>query len=194
MPAFARYLGIDYPGAQTPSASLKGLRVYMAEDDASPVEMPPPPSPRKYWTRRGIDEWLVERRAEDMATRVGIDRGFSFPLRYFEVHGLKPRWPPFLDDFQLHWPTYEDDTYVDFVRDGTVAMARRVRECPVAAADRRTRGKREIRLSFRRARAGRQIQPCRDSLAALHSRAAWAARSFLAVRRVGDFRRALRHR
>ncbi len=31
MNAFARYIGIDYPGAETPSASLKGLRVYMAD-------------------------------------------------------------------------------------------------------------------------------------------------------------------
>ncbi len=29
MPAFARYIGIDYSGAETPTASLKGLRVYM---------------------------------------------------------------------------------------------------------------------------------------------------------------------
>ena len=31
MSAFARYIGIDYSGAETPMASLKGLRVYMAE-------------------------------------------------------------------------------------------------------------------------------------------------------------------
>ena len=41
---------------------------------------------------------------------------FSFPLRYFEVHGLEPDWPSFLDDFLHHWPTDEDHTYVDFVR------------------------------------------------------------------------------
>ena len=81
-------------------------------------EVPPPPSPRKYWTRRGIAEWLVERLAEDVPTLVGIDHGFSFPLRYFEVHGLLPDWPHFLDDFQRHWPTDGDHTYVDFVRDG----------------------------------------------------------------------------
>ena len=92
MPAFARYFGIDYSGAQTPTACLKGLRVYLAEDDAPPVEVLPPPSPRKYWTRRGIAEWLVERLAEDAPTLVGIDHGFSFPLRYFEVHGLAPDW------------------------------------------------------------------------------------------------------
>ena len=78
---------------ETPTASLKGLRVYLAEGDAPPVEVLPPPSPRKYWTRRGIAEWLVERLAEDAPTLVGIDHGFSFPLRYFEVHGLKPDWP-----------------------------------------------------------------------------------------------------
>ena len=51
MPAFARTIGIDYSGAQTPTASLKGLRVYLAEGDALPVE-----APRKYWSRRGIAE------------------------------------------------------------------------------------------------------------------------------------------
>jgi hypothetical protein len=53
-----------------------------------------------------------------LPTLVGIDHGFSFPLRYFEVHHLRPDWPTFLDDFQKHWPTDEDNTYVDFVRDG----------------------------------------------------------------------------
>ncbi len=115
--AFARYIGIDYSGAQTPSASLKGLRVYLAEADAPPVEVMPPPSPRKYWTRRGIAEWLVERLGEPAPTLVGIDHAFSFPLRYFEVHRLKPDWPTFLDDFQRHWPT-DEYIYVDFVRDG----------------------------------------------------------------------------
>jgi hypothetical protein len=119
MSTFAAYIGIDYSGAETPTASLKGLRVYMAEGGAPPIEVSPPPSPRKYWTRRGIAEWLVERLTEDAPTLVGIDHGFSFPLRYFEVHGLKPEWPAFLDDFQRHWPT-DEDIYVDFVRDGAV--------------------------------------------------------------------------
>jgi hypothetical protein len=119
MRSFVRYIGIDYSGAETPTASLKGLRVYVAEGDAPPVEEPPPLSPRKYWTRRGVAEWLVEKLAEDMATLVGIDHGFSFPLRYFEVHRLKPDWPAFLDDFQRHWPT-DEDIYVDFVREGAL--------------------------------------------------------------------------
>jgi hypothetical protein len=118
MTAFDRIIGIDYSGAQTPGDSLSGLRVYLADRDA-PIEVPPPPSPKKYWTRRGIAQWLVERLAEDTPTLVGIDHGFSFPLRYFEAHGLKPDWPCFLEDFQHHWPTDEDHTYVDFVREGT---------------------------------------------------------------------------
>ena len=117
MPAFAGTIGIDYSGAQTPNASLRGLRVYLAEGDAPPVEALPPPSPRKYWTRKGVAEWLVEKLAEDVPALVGLDHGFSFPLRYFETHRLKPDWPAFLDDFQRHWPT-DEDIYVDFVRDG----------------------------------------------------------------------------
>ena len=117
-PAFVRYIGIDYSGAQTPKASLKGLRVYLAEGIELPAEVPPPASPRKYWTRRGIAEWLVEKLGEDVPTLVGIDHGFSFPLRYFEVHQIPPDWPAFLDDFQRHWPTDGDHIYVDFVRCG----------------------------------------------------------------------------
>lgn len=117
-PAYSRYIGIDYSGAETPTSSLKGLRVYEADRESMPVEVEPPPSPRKYWTRRGLAEWLAERLSEDVPTLVGIDHGFSFPLRYFEVHHLEPDWPTFLDDFQRHWPTDGDNIYVDFVREG----------------------------------------------------------------------------
>jgi hypothetical protein len=51
---------------------------------------------------------------------VGIDHGFSFPLQYFEAHELDRDWGSFLEDFQKHWPTDGDHTYVDFVRDGSV--------------------------------------------------------------------------
>lgn len=116
--AFERYIGIDYSGAQTATSSLRGLRVYLADRASPPIEVQPPPSPRKYWTRREIAEWLVARLSEGQPTLVGIDHGFSFPLQYFEEHGLKCDWPAFLDDFQRHWPTDEDNTYVDFIRDG----------------------------------------------------------------------------
>ena len=118
MAAFARTVGIDYSGAQTPTASLRGLRVFMTEGDGLPVEVQPSPSRRKYGSRKGVAEWLIERLAEDVPTLVGIDHGFSFPLRYFETHGILHDWPRFLDDFQRHWPTDEDHVYVEFVRDG----------------------------------------------------------------------------
>jgi hypothetical protein len=118
MSAFSRSIRIDYSGAQTPEDSLKGLRVYCAVGESATNEVLPPPSPRKYWTRRGIAHWLAARLAEDVPTIVGIDHGFSFPLRYFEAHQLAPDWPTFLEDFQRHWPTDAEHTYVDFVRDG----------------------------------------------------------------------------
>jgi len=117
--AFNFYIGIDYSGAETPNSSLKGLRVYQASRESLPKEIDPPPSPRKYWTRRGLAEWLAQRLSGDMPTLVGIDHGFSFPLRYFEVHHLEPDWPTFLEDFQKHWPTDAEHTYVDFVRHGS---------------------------------------------------------------------------
>jgi hypothetical protein len=100
---FHRYIGVDYSGAETADSSLKGIRVYEAGCDSLPMEVEPPPSPRKYWTRRGLSKWLVDRLSEDAPTIVGIDHGFSFPLRYFQVHHLEPDWPAFLDDFQRHW-------------------------------------------------------------------------------------------
>ena len=83
-----------------------------------PQEVPPPPSPRKHWTRRGVAEWLAAQLSGEKRMLVGIDHGFSFPLGYFERHRLAPDWHKFLDDFQKHWPTDGDNTYVDFVLDG----------------------------------------------------------------------------
>jgi hypothetical protein len=116
--AFERYIGIDYSGAETCESSLKGLRVYAADDSNDPREVAPPPSPRKNWTRKRIAHWLVERLSEPSVTLAGIDHGFSFPVKYFEKYKLLHEWQSFLDDFQKHWPTDEDNTYVDFVREG----------------------------------------------------------------------------
>jgi len=118
MPQFQRYIGIDYSGAETPTSSLPGLRVYAADRAALPKEVLPPLSPRKYWTRKGIAEWLRDELSSPKPVLVGIDHAFSFPMRYFETHRLPLDWPKFLDDFQQHWPTDEDKTYVCFVRDG----------------------------------------------------------------------------
>lgn len=119
-PRFQHYIGIDYSGAATPRSSLAGLRIYRADRDTPPVEVLPPPSPRRYWTRRGVADWLIARLSADGPTLVGIDHGFSCPLDYFETHGLPLDWPAFLLDFQRHWPTDGDHVTVDVVRDGSV--------------------------------------------------------------------------
>jgi hypothetical protein len=118
MPQFDRYIGIDYSGAETATSSLPGLRAYAADHTSAPKEVLPLASPRKYWTRLGIAEWLREQLSGPNPVLVGIDHAFSFPLRYFEKYGLPRDWPAYLDDFQRHWPTDEDKTYVCFVRDG----------------------------------------------------------------------------
>lgn len=118
MPQFKRYIGIDYSGAKTPMASLKSIQVYAADWLTSPAAVAPPHSAREHWTRRGIAEWLVTELNGPEPTLVGIDHAFSFPLRYFARHRLPPDWAKFLDDFQKHWPTDDDDAYVCFVRDG----------------------------------------------------------------------------
>src|SRR5579863_2853503 len=117
MSQFERYIGIDYSGAETPRSSLSGLRVYAADGNSSPQEVLPPPSPRKFWTRRGIAELLRMELLGPTPILVGIDHAFSFPLRYFEKHHLPLDWHAFLDDFQRHWPTDEDKTYVCFLSD-----------------------------------------------------------------------------
>jgi hypothetical protein len=119
VPAFASYIGIDYSGAQTPTAGLTGIRVYRADASSSPTEVLPPANGRKHWTRRGLAEWLLCELASDTVALVGMDHAFSFPLQYFETHRLPLDWPAFLDDFCHHWPTDEDDVRVELVRRGS---------------------------------------------------------------------------
>lgn len=117
-PRFDRYIGIDYSGAKHSDASLPGLRVYCSESDEEPREVLPPPSKKKYWSRRGLAEWLKARLAERTPTIVGIDHAFSFPEQYFQRHGLEESWDRFLDDFHEHWPTDELGLTVDDIRFG----------------------------------------------------------------------------
>jgi hypothetical protein len=118
MPQFNRYIGVDYSGAKTCDSSCRGLRVYMAQGSGEPAQVQPPPSPRCYWTRRGLAEWLCNELGGEMPTIVGIDHAFSFPLAYFEKYRLSGDWQDFLVDFQHHWPTDDRNTYVSFIRDG----------------------------------------------------------------------------
>jgi hypothetical protein len=100
-PAFSRYIGVDYSGAETPLSSLKGLRVYTADRASLPFEVTPPPGLRKYWSRRGIAEWLTASLSEEAPTLVGIDHGFSFPLQYFQENNLPLNWMAFWTIFNV---------------------------------------------------------------------------------------------
>ena len=192
---FEYYVGIDYSGAKTATSSLKGLRVYVAEGGSPPKEALPPPSRKKYWTRRGIAEWLVTRLGDTPTVLVGIDHGFSFPLRYFETHppraglGIVPRrFPAALADG----------------RRSRLCRFRPQRQCgqrcgawwqaPLAALDRGAGWIGEIGVPFRRPGAGGEVYACRDSLAALPPPGARGPSTFLAVRRVGHPGRAVGRR
>ncbi len=120
---FNRYIGVDYSGAQTPTSSLPGLRLFTARRDQSPREILPPPSPRKYWTRRGLAGWLADELETGPPAIIGIDHAFSFPMEYFTAHSVPLEWSAFLDDFHKHWPTDGEHTYVDFVRDEQLGKA-----------------------------------------------------------------------
>jgi hypothetical protein len=57
-------------GRRDGDSEPKGVARLLGEGDASPIEVPPSASPRKYCTRRGIVPTLVD-----------IDHAFSFPIR-----------------------------------------------------------------------------------------------------------------
>lgn len=137
-PAFERYVGIDYSGARSAADRLPGLRVYRADADAEPVEIRP--AAGKYFSRRGVHDWLRDVLAEPIPTLVGIDHSFSFPVAYFAQHGLALDWDRFLDDFERHWPTAEAGVTVESVRRGSFGSgaarggsARSRRVCEVEA-------------------------------------------------------------
>jgi hypothetical protein len=113
---FARYIGIDYSGAETPDARLKGLRVFACEPGRNPWEVAPEAG--RYWSRMGIAHWLERELAMGPRTAVGLDHGFSFPLAYFEQYGLSGNWEEFVRDFLRAWPTGRRNMYVDFIREG----------------------------------------------------------------------------
>jgi len=121
-PAFHRYIGIDYSGAETADSSCKGLRVFMAEGSNEPTQILLPSGQKKYWTRRGLAEWLREELDRDSPTLVGLDHAFSFPLAYFEKYRLSSDWEDFLVDFHHHWPTDARNTYGSFIRDGSAGQ------------------------------------------------------------------------
>jgi len=96
----------------------------MADGTGVPAQVQPPSSSRRYWTRRGLSEWLCEELGKDTQTIVGIDHGLSFPMGYFNCYHLPLDWPNFPLNFQKHWPTHESHIYVDFIRLGSLGDGR----------------------------------------------------------------------
>jgi hypothetical protein len=74
-----------------------------------------PASQRRNWNRQEIAKWLVELCREGKRFLAGIDHAFSFPVAYFDRHGLST-WPAFLDDFCQYWQTDRDHCYVEEFR------------------------------------------------------------------------------
>lgn len=113
---FSSFIGIDYSGAETAASRIKGLQVFVAEGDAEPRVVRTPAGPGWKWSRKELTYWLLDRLASTERIIVGIDHGFSFPVSYFRCYGLST-WDEFLEDFCKHWPTDDDYTYVDFIRE-----------------------------------------------------------------------------
>ena len=116
---FDLFIGIDYSGRETPTSRTPALQVYAAFGDEEPRRILSPSSTDKTfknWCRKEIAEWLIEQANKNITFIAGIDHGFSFPLSYFERYHLS-NWYKFLDDFCGHWPTDQEHTYVDFIRD-----------------------------------------------------------------------------
>lgn len=118
---FDLFIGIDYSGAETPDARLKALQVYTARPGELPLKQCSSALSNNgrpcNWSRKQIAAWLIDLAQQGTRFIAGIDHGFSFPQSYFDRNRLIT-WPQFLDDFVQHWPTHDDHTYVDFIRDG----------------------------------------------------------------------------
>lgn len=112
---FQHYVGIDYSGAETPVSRLKGLQVFCATVNKEPTKMITPKGDRLNWTRSEIAHWCAEHLLKKSPIIIGIDHGFSFPMSYMTRYGISD-WNHFLEDFRQHWPTDEDDTKVEDIR------------------------------------------------------------------------------
>ena len=116
---FDLHIGIDYSGRETPTSRTPCLQVYADSDGEEPEAIRTPKNPdggNWNWCRKEIAEWLIDQAKSKVKFIAGIDHGFSFPLNYFQKHKLKS-WNAFLDDFCKHWPTDDDHTNVDFIRE-----------------------------------------------------------------------------
>jgi len=114
---FKTYVGIDYSGARTTVSRNRGLQVFQATSTANPMRVKPPAGKKRNWTRKEIAYWCLEQLQGEGPVIIGIDHGFSFPMRYMERYQITD-WDQFLEDFRQHWPTDQDDRSVEALRHG----------------------------------------------------------------------------
>ena len=96
------------------------MQVYAAFDTEDPRPILTPASTEKAfrnWRRKEIAEWLIAQANSDITFIAAIDHGVSFPLSYFKRYDIVS-WPQFVDEFYEHWPTDDEYTYVEFIREG----------------------------------------------------------------------------
>jgi hypothetical protein len=117
MSLFKTYVGIDYSGAKTPTSRLKGLRVFNATRNSEPMKVKSPSGKKWNWTRKEIAHWCLEQLKDKDPVIIGIDHGFSCPKGYMERYRIS-NWDQFLEDFQKHWPTDQDNSSVESLRKG----------------------------------------------------------------------------
>ncbi len=117
MSLFKTYVGIDYSGAKKTVSRNKGLRVFKATVDADAIRIKSPAGKKLNWTRKEIACWCLDQMKGDDPVIIGIDHGFSFPMSYMKRFRIAS-WDQFLDDFQKHWPTDQDDGTVEALRHG----------------------------------------------------------------------------
>lgn len=117
MAIFEAYIGIDYSGAKHSLSRIKGLQVSKATVDVEPMKVESPAGRTRNWCRQEIAHWCLAQFNGDAPVIIGIDHGFSFPLNYMQRYRIGS-WDQFLDDFQKHWPTDQDDNSVESLRTG----------------------------------------------------------------------------
>jgi hypothetical protein len=110
---FQNYIGIDYSGAETPKASLKGLRVYMADRSSPPVEVIAPAKPAQVavhpaaaWqsssflavrrlghSGRPKAPWLRLKAGSLGSREIGANRDYQVVLDTSNIHIGSMQWP-----------------------------------------------------------------------------------------------------
>ncbi|MEC8557121.1 MAG: hypothetical protein VXZ82_19130 [Planctomycetota bacterium] len=121
-------IGIDYSGRQTASTRTPALQIYAGFDDAEPRRIvSPESSPKTFrnWNRKEIAGWIIDQAQQGLRFIAGVDHGFSFPLDYFQRYKLSS-WDHYLADFCEHWPTDQEQTPVDSIRDEINGPLKRV--------------------------------------------------------------------